>query len=491
MRGLYIDGRWRDGAGSPRPVLDPGTGEVIAHAQEASADDVRAAIGAARRAFDDGPWPHLPAAERADVLRRLADLLVRDRAEIARLETTDSGKTLKESDADVDDVAAVLRYYAELGAAHEATVLAMPSPASTSTVTREPVGVCSLICPWNYPLLQLSWKLAPALVAGNTVVVKPSELTPLTTSKLFELLEELDLPVGVANLVLGGGDPVGAEMVRHEQVDLVSFTGGVATGTNVMREAATTIKRVALELGGKNPNIVFDDADVEAALDNALTAAFVHAGQVCSAGARLLVADSLHDRFVDELVERTRAIRVGNGFDPDTQMGPIISAAQRQKVDGYVQRAAGEGATIAIGGRAPDAPDLQDGFFYLPTVVTGVDDRFEIVQQEVFGPVVSVERFGSEDEVVRRANATEYGLAGAIWTQDRDRAARVARALRLGTVWINDYHPYLPHAEWGGMKRSGNGRELGRQGLEEYREVKHIYRNESPAPTGWFDEPRT
>lgn len=490
MRGLYIDGRWRDGAGAPRAILDPGTGAAIAHAQEADADDVRAAISAARRAFDQGPWPHLPAAERADVLRRLADLLVRDRAEVARLETTDTGKTLQESDADVADVAAVLRYYAELGAAHEATVLAMPSPAITSTVTREPVGVCSLICPWNYPLLQLSWKLAPALVAGNSVVVKPSELTPLTTSKLFELLEELELPVGVANLVLGAGDPVGAEMVSHPEVDLVSFTGGVATGTNVMREAATTVKRVALELGGKNPNIVFDDADVEAALDNALTAAFVHAGQVCSAGARLLVEDSLHDGFVDELVERAGAIRLGNGFDPDTQMGPIISAAQREKVDGYVQRAAAQGATIAVGGRAPDDPDLKDGFYYLPTVVTGVDDRFEIVQQEVFGPVVSVERFASEDEVIRRANATDYGLAGAVWTQDRDRAARVARALRLGTVWINDYHPYLPHAEWGGMKRSGNGRELGRQGLDEYRELKHTYRNESPAPTGWFDAPR-
>jgi betaine-aldehyde dehydrogenase len=489
VRGLFIDGRWLDGAGDPRAILDPGTGEVIAHAQEASVEDVRAAIGAARRAFDHGPWANLPAAERADVLRRLADLLVRDREEIARLETSDTGKTLRESDADVDDVAAVLRYYAELGAAHETTVLAMPAPAITSTVTREPVGVCSLICPWNYPLLQLSWKLAPALVAGNTIVVKPSELTPLTTSKLFELLEELELPPGVANLVLGAGDPVGAELVTHAEVDLVSFTGGVATGTTVMREAATTVKRVALELGGKNPNIVFGDADLEAALDNALTAAFVHAGQVCSAGARLLVADRLYDRFVEALVERTRAIRLGNGFDPATQMGPIISAAQRDKVDGYVQRAAAAGATIAVGGRAPDDADLQAGFFYLPTVVAGVDDRSEIVQQEVFGPVVSVERFHSEDEVVRRANATEYGLAGAVWTKDRDRAARVARALRLGTVWINDYHPYLPHAEWGGMKRSGNGRELGRQGLDEYCELKHTYRNESPGPTGWFDTP--
>jgi betaine-aldehyde dehydrogenase len=488
MRGLYIDGTWRDRSDAdPRPVLDPGTGEVVDHAVEATETDVRDAIAAARRAFDEGPWPQRPSTERAAVLRAIADLLIRDRDEIAHLETTDTGKSLRESEIDVGDVAAVFRYYAELGSSHPTDVVAMPSPAVTSTVTREPVGVCALICPWNYPLLQLSWKLAPALVAGNTVVVKPSELTPLTTSKLFELLQELDLPAGVVNLVLGGGQPVGNELVVSPDVDMVSFTGGVATGTHVMREAATTVKRVALELGGKNPNIVFADADVEAAVDNALTAAFVHAGQVCSAGARLLVEEPLHDRFVEALVERAGAIRLGKGFDPDAQMGPVISEAQRDRIDGYVQRAVGEGATIALGGRVPDDPDLQGGFFYLPTVVTGCDDSHEIVCEEVFGPVVSVERFSGVDEVVARANATEYGLAGAVWTSDRDKAADVARRLRLGTVWINDFHPYLPHAEWGGFKRSGNGRELGRQGLEEYCELKHTYRNEDPAPTGWYD----
>jgi betaine-aldehyde dehydrogenase len=488
MRGLYIDGSWRERSDAdPRPVLDPGTGEVVDHAVEATADDVRDAIAAARRAFDEGPWPHRSPVERAEALRRLADLLVRDRAEIARLETTDTGKSLRESEADVGDVAAVLRYYAELGSSHPTDVVAMPSPAITSTVIREPIGVCALICPWNYPLLQLSWKLAPALVAGNTVVVKPSELTPLTTSKLFELLDELELPTGVVNLVLGAGQPVGNELVVSPEVDMVSFTGGVATGTHVMREAAATVKRVALELGGKNPNIVFADADVEAAIDNALTAAFVHAGQVCSAGARLLVEEPLHDRFVEALVERAGAIRLGIGSDPDAQMGPVISAAQREKVDGYVQRAVAEGATLALGGRPPEAPELQGGFFYQPTVLTGCDDSFEVVREEVFGPVVSVERFTDVDEVVARANATEYGLAGAVWTSDRQRAADVARRLRLGTVWINDFHPYVPHAEWGGFKRSGNGRELGRQGLEEYCELKHVYRNEEPAPTGWYD----
>jgi betaine-aldehyde dehydrogenase len=488
MRGLYIDGGWRGRSDAdPRPVIDPGTGEVVDHAVEATAADVRDAIAAARRAFDEGSWAIRPASERANLLRRLADLLLRDRAEIARLETTDTGKSVSESEIDVGDVAAVFRYYAELGSSHPTDVVAMPSPAVTSTVTREPIGVCALICPWNYPLLQLSWKLAPALVAGNTVVVKPSELTPLTTSKLFELLEELELPTGVANLVLGAGDPVGHELTVSPDVDMVSFTGGVATGTRVMREAATTVKRVALELGGKNPNIVFADADVEAAVDNAMTAAFVHAGQVCSAGARLLVEEPLHDRFVDALAERTRAIRLGPASDPDAQLGPLISAAQRDKVDGYVQRALGEGATAAAGGAVPDDPALAGGFFYLPTVLTGCDDSFEIVREEVFGPVVSVERFTDVDEVVQRANATEYGLAGAVWTSDRDRAADVARRLRLGTVWINDFHPYLPHAEWGGFKRSGNGRELGRQGLEEYCELKHVYRNEEPAPTGWYD----
>ncbi|WP_052664535.1 aldehyde dehydrogenase family protein [Nitriliruptor alkaliphilus] len=487
MRGLYIDGSWRTNDTERRPVTDPGTGEVIDRAVEASVGDVRAAIAAARSAFDDGGWSYTDPARRAEVLRGLAAGLVRDRDEVARLETLDTGKTVAESHADIEDSVAVLRYYAEIGAGEAPGAIALPRPSVTSIVTREPVGVCALICPWNYPLLQLTWKLAPALVAGNTIVAKPSELTPLTTSKLFELLDELDLPAGVANLVLGAGQPVGHELVASPDVDLVSFTGGLVTGKMVMREAAVNVKRVALELGGKNPNIVFADADIDAAVDNALTAAFVHAGQVCSAGARLMVEAPLHDRFVDALVDRAAKIRLGNGFDDATQMGPVISAAHRDKVDGHVQRGVAEGATLALGGRPPDDDHLQGGFFYLPTVLVDCDDDLNVVREEIFGPVVTVERFATEDEVVRRANATIYGLAGAVWTADADRARAVARALRLGTVWINDYHPYLPHAEWGGFKQSGSGRELGRLGLEEYCETKHVYRNESPAPTGWFD----
>ena len=487
MNDLYIDGAWRGArSGATREIIDPLDQRVVRTVAEADVDDVREAIAAARRAFDETDWPRRPGAERGRLLGRLADAIEADRERLAGLETDDTGKTLVESRMDMDDIAGVVRYYAGLADKEGGEVVDAPMAGLRSVVHREPVGVCGQISPWNYPLLQASWKLAPALAAGNTIVVKPAELTPLTTIRIFELMEEVGFPDGVANLVLGAGVPVGAELASHPDVDLISFTGGIETGQQVMRSAADTVKNIALELGGKNPNIVFADADFDHAVDYALLAVFLHAGQVCSAGARLLVEASIHDEFVDAVVERTQRIVLGDGRDPKTESGPLISAEHRAKVEAHVARAIEDGATLRCGGRRPEDPALAAGFFYEPTVLTGCHPGMEIIQQEVFGPVLTVEAFDDEAQAVERANDTIYGLAGGIFTTDLVKAERVAADLRLGTVWINDFHPYFPQAPWGGYKRSGLGRELGRPGLEEYTETKHVATNLAPQRSGWF-----
>jgi betaine-aldehyde dehydrogenase len=421
-------------------------------------------------------------------LHRVADLLVDHRAEVALAETLDTGKRLVESEYDVDDVVSVFRHYAGLAAAGAEAGRAVDTGRAdvVSRVVHEPLGVCALITPWNYPLLQTSWKVAPALAAGNSFVLKPSELTPSTAILLMRYLEQAGLPAGVANLVLGAGPTAGAPLSEHPDVDMVSFTGGVATGKRVMAAAAGTIKKLALELGGKNPNIVFADADRETAMDMALTAVFLHSGQVCSAGARLVIEESIHDSFVDELVERAGRIRLGDPFDQQTETGPLISSAHREKVEAYVAAGVGEGATLRCGGARPDDPGLDDGFYYLPTVLDDCKPGMTVLKEESFGPVLTVETFSSEDDAVRTANDSTFGLAGAVWTADGGKAERVAGRLRMGTVWINDYHPYVPQAEWGGYKQSGIGRELGLAGLDEYRETKHIWHNIAPEPQGWF-----
>ncbi|MGH3656061.1 MAG: aldehyde dehydrogenase family protein [Micromonosporaceae bacterium] len=489
MPSLFINGQWVAATGgNRREVVNPFDGTVVEQVDEASPDDASAAVAAARKAFDSGDWPGWPARRRADLLRRVADLLQRDRDDIARIETLDTGKTLVESGIDIDDVTAVFRYYADLAAHDPGRLVDAGDPAIVSRVVYEPLGVCVLIAPWNYPLLQMSWKVAPALAAGNSIVLKPSEVTPLSTIRMVALLAEAGVPPGVLNLVLGEGAVVGAALVDSPDVDLVSFTGGLDTGRAIMRTAADTVKKVALELGGKNPNIVFSDADFEAAVDYAVTAVFLHAGQVCSAGTRLIVEESLHDRFVAEVVRRTERIRLGNGLDPDSQSGPLVSAEHRAKVERYVALASSEGAKLLTGGARPAAPELAGGFFYLPTIFDDCDRSMRIVREETFGPIMTIERFSSEDGAVALGNDTTYGLAGAVWTTDRGRAERVARRLRHGTVWINDFGPYLPQAEWGGFKRSGIGRELGPSGLAEYREAKHIYENTGPRPQHWFGD---
>lgn len=483
---LFIDGRWTSAIdGGTREIRCPADGGFVATVDEAAAADTEKAIAAARRAFDAGQWSATSAFERGRLVVRVADAIEERKAEFARAESLDTGKRLVESEIDMDDIAASFRYFGTY-AGHDAGRVVDPGmPEVVSKIVHEPIGVCGMITPWNYPLLQVAWKVAPALAAGNTFVLKPSELTPHTAILLMDVLEKAGLPAGVANLVLGAGAKAGAPLSEHPDVDLVSFTGGLVTGRVVAASAAPTVKKVALELGGKNPNVVFADADFDAAVDNALNAAFVHSGLVCSAGSRLVVEESIHDAFVDELVRRAEQIRLGGPFDDNAESGPLISQEHRDKVTDFVRGGIDEGAVLRCGGEWPGG-ELESGFYYRPTVLDGCRAQMSVVQDEGFGPVVTVETFRTEDDAVAIANDTRYGLASGVWSQDAGKVERVAARLRHGTVWINDFHPYLPQAEWGGYGRSGNGRELGPMGLGEYQETKHIYQNLRPAETGWF-----
>lgn len=484
---LLIGGRWRHASdGATRTVVNPADGSAAATVDEATPEDAREAVSAARAAFDDGAWPATPVAERAALLDRVADLLVRDKQTLARLETVDTGKTLTESRIDIDDVASVFRYYARLAAVESDRLVDVGDPAVISRIVREPIGVCVLIAPWNYPLLQMSWKVAPALAAGCTMVAKPSEVTPLTTIAFTHLLEEAGVPPSVVNLVQGAGTTLGPALTDNPDVDFISFTGGLATGRSITRSAAEHVTKVAVELGGKNPHIVFADADFDSAVDHVLTGVFLHSGQVCSAGTRLIVQESIADDLVVELAARAERIRIGDGMDPASETGPLVSEQHLAKVDAFVQQAISEGAKLVTGGGRPADPALARGSFYLPTIFDGCDRSMRIVQEETFGPILTVERFTTEAEAIALGNDTQYGLAAGVRTSDPARGERVVRALRHGTVWLNDFGYYTAAAEWGGFGKSGNGRELGPTGLAEYQEIKHIWHNTEPKPAGWF-----
>ncbi|MDV7085172.1 aldehyde dehydrogenase family protein [Rhodococcus sp. IEGM 248] len=486
--GLFVDGQWiRSSSGETRDCINPADGSVVATVDEASPEDATRAVAAARAAFDEGTWPRTPVAERTALVARIADLLERDKETLARIETLDTGKTLEESRIDIDDVVSVFRYYAQLAAVEADNLVDVGRPEVISRVVREPIGVCVLIAPWNYPLLQISWKVAPALASGCTMVLKPSEVTPLSTIAFTALIAEAGVPDGVVNLVQGSGAVLGAALTGTPDVDFISFTGGLATGRVILETAAKNVTKVAVELGGKNPHIVFADADGDDSVDQVLTGVFLHSGQVCSAGTRLIIEESIADRFVTALAARAEKIRMGNGLDPASRTGPLVSEAHREKVERYVALGLSEGARLVTGGARPSDPALADGSYYLPTIFDHCDRTMRLVQEETFGPILTVERFTTEEEALRLGNDTEYGLAAGVRTADSARGERMVRGLRHGTVWLNDFGYYTAAAEWGGFKMSGNGRELGPTGLAEYQETKHIWHNTSPTAAGWFD----
>ncbi len=486
---LLIDGnRVAAKSGQTRKIFNPATGEFVVEAAEADQADTLLAIDSAKRAFENSAWKSSSSKDRAQILRKTSEILRRDKSQIAKAESLDTGKRFVESEYDIDDVVNVFEYYADLAENLTNRINKVNRDNIESRIEFEPVGVCGLITPWNYPLLQASWKVAPAIAAGCTFVLKPSELTPTTTSMLMDALAEAGLPAGVGNLILGAGAAAGSLLSEHPDVDFVSFTGGVATGKHIMKTASQTVKKVALELGGKNPNIIFADADLPAAIDNALTAVFLHSGQVCSAGARLIVEKSIHDKVVNEIANRAEKIVLGGPFEANAETGSLISKSHLEKIEKYVENAIKEGAKLVAGGRRPSESHLQDGYFYRPTVLDDCNSKMQCVQDESFGPILTVETFETEVQAISIANDTIYGLAGAVWSQDSEKSNRVAKALRHGTIWINDYHPYVPQAEWGGFKQSGVGRELGPSGLAEYLEPKHIWQNLKPAPSGWFSE---
>ncbi|WP_195695271.1 aldehyde dehydrogenase family protein [Priestia megaterium] len=481
---MYINGEWRK-AEKQRPTVNPATGEVIGYAAEGSAEDMKTAITAAREAFDSGIWSEISASERAAILFKIADKLEEAKEELAALETMDNGKPYREAEADVEDAAACFRYYAGLITKPDGQTYSVPAPMQ-AMVIKEPIGVCGLIVPWNYPLLMSVWKIAPALAAGNTIVFKPSEVTPVTPTKLFEILESVGLPKGVANLVMGAGDTVGNTLIQDKRVDKISFTGGTVTGKHIMRQAAENVTKVSLELGGKSPNIIFANADFETAVDYALFGIFAGSGQICAAGSRILVEESIAEKFIERFAERAQKIKVGNGMKQEIEMGPLVSEEHMKKVLKYIEIGKQEGAHLVCGGNRITSSGLEKGFFVEPTVFSNVTSNMKIVQDEIFGPVVVIQTFKDEKEAIKLANDTEYGLAGSVFTNDGAKALRVIKKLRAGITWVNTYHFTFNEAPWGGYKQSGIGRGLGTFGLEEFQEVKQININLQVEPIGWF-----
>ncbi|QQE78176.1 aldehyde dehydrogenase [Alicyclobacillus sp. SO9] len=473
----FVDGKWIESDSNRRfESVCPADGEVVATVPDGTKTDVDRAVAAARQAFDKDEWSsHLNAPERARLLRAIGEEIRNNVDTLAEMETLDSGKPIIETSViDIHLAADCFEYFAELTAELGGRQVALPQNALDFTL-REPIGVMAAIVPFNFPLLLAAFKVAPMLLAGNTVVLKPSEYTPSTAFELAKIAEEVGVPAGVFNVISGFGPEVGQALAEHEDVDKISFTGSTRTGKSVMTSAAKSLTKVTLELGGKGPNIVFADADLEQALDGAVLGAFMNQGEVCIAGTRILVQDSIYDEFVEAFVRRAKRLPIGHPMDWETRVGSLVHRQQFDKVMHFIESGKSQGAKLLCGGEKVSVEGCPDGAFVAPTVFADVDNSMEIAQEEIFGPVASIIRFHDEDEAVKLANESCYGLAGAVWTENIKRGLRMARKLRLGTVWINQYNRLCVEAPFGGYKQSGMGRELGTEALDDVTQVKNVY----------------
>jgi len=489
---LYIGGEFVPSVSKETYVsINPWNQEPVARVARANAEDARRAIAAARKGFDAGPWPRMTKEERSALIKAVSDKINERKADLEKLEVDDSGSTMRKAKEDVFLSARAMNYFSKLAITENAApVDGLSRPGfSRNILQREPVGVVGAITPWNFPLKMAVWKLGPALAAGNTVVLKPSEITPVTAMELAQIFHDAGFPKGVVNIIPGAGRDAGEELARSAMVDKISFTGSTLIGKRVMGVAAESLKKCTLECGGKSANIVLPDADLEMAVDGALYAIFYHQGQCCEAGSRLFLPHSLHDEFVGRMVDKASKMNIGDPREMTTDIGPLVSASQRDGVLGYIKSGVEQGAKVACGGGAPAATELQKGFFVQPTIFTSVKNSMKIAQEEIFGPVLSVIAYSTDDEAVAMANDSVYGLGGGVWSRDEGRAMSVAQRLRTGTVWINEWHLISEKAPFGGYKQSGIGREFGLEGLHEYMEIKHLHIDEvgSRAKKTWYD----
>jgi betaine-aldehyde dehydrogenase len=480
---MYINGEWVETkSGKYFPVYDPSTEEIIAEVPDAADADVNRAVDAARAAFDSGSWPQTTAEERGRILFRLAERVRKQSAMLAELEARNSGKPIVEAEFDINDVATCFEYYGGLATKVLGHVNPVPDNALSLSL-REPIGVAAQIIPWNYPLLMAAWKLAPAIAAGCTCILKPAEQTPLTALEFAGWLADAGLPPGAVNIITGFGETAGAPLVRHPEVNKIAFTGSASVGKQIVKMAADTVKRVTLELGGKSPNIFFADTDFEAAIDGALFGVFINQGEVCSAGSRILVEKPIYSKFVEAMANKAKRIKLGPPLERETKMGPLVSQEQLARVNSYLEIGKTE-AKLASGGKRP--AEIKRGYYVEPTIFYDVPNSARIAQEEIFGPVAAVIPFSNEAEAIQIANDTPYGLAAAVWSRDIFRAFRVVKALRAGIVWVNHMQPTYVEAPWGGYKQSGFGRELGPWGIEEYLETKQVHINLNEQPIGWY-----